>query len=141
MAEGAKKASQKAEVAFDNIKEGTKKAGEKAEVVFENVAEGAKKAGGKASEVVGNILTGMKKVGDKATDAVEVFEIKREISQLENTNEKIAPQISNAVVALYMEKKIKDPTLVAFCKEIKKNNKMIEDKKAQIETIKESENE
>jgi len=141
MAEGAKKASQKAEVAFDNIKEGTKKAGEKAEVVFENVAEGAKKAGGKASEVVGNIMTGMKKVGDKATDAVEVFEIKREISQLENANEKIAPQIGNAVLALYMEKKIKDPTLVAFCKEIEKNNKMIEDKKAQIETIKESETE
>jgi len=89
--------------------------------------------------VVGNILTGMKKVSDKATDAVEVFEIKREIGQLENANEKIAPQIGNAVLALYMEKKIKDPTLVAFCKEIEKNNKLIKDKKAQIKTIKESE--
>ena len=78
----------------------------------------------------------MKKVSDKATDAVEIFEIKREISQLENANEKIAPQIGNAVVALYLEKKIKDPTLVAFCKEIEKNNKLIEDKRAQIESIK-----
>jgi len=139
--EGAKKAGEKAEVAIDNLKEGTKKAGEKAEVVIDNIKDGTKKASEKASDVVGNILTGMKKVGDKATDAVEILEIKREISQLERANKKIMPQISDAVLALYIEKKIKAPILTAFCEEIDKNKKLIEEKKAKIEVIKESETE
>jgi len=138
MAEEAKKASEKAEVAIENIKEGTKKAGEKADVAIEKIKEGTKKAGEKASDVVGNILTGMKKVGDKATDTVKILEIKREVSQLESANKKIVPQISDAVLALCAEKKINDPTLTAFCEEIEKNKKLIEEKKAQIEVIKES---
>ena len=139
--EGTKKAGEKAEVVIDNIKEGTKKAGEKAEVVIEDIAEGAKKIGEKGGVVIGSILTGMKKAGDKATDAVKILEIKREISQLESANKKITPQIGNAVLVLYMEKKIKEPTLTAFCEEIEKNNKLIEDKKAQIEVINKSETE
>jgi len=139
--EGAKKAGEKAEVAIDNLKEGTKKAGEKAEVVIDNLKEGAKKAGEKANDAFGNILTGMKKVGDKATDAVEILEIKREINRLESANKKIVPQISDAVLTLYNEKIIKNPTLMAFCEEIEKNTKLIEEKKAQIEVIKESETE
>jgi len=126
---------------IDNLKEGTKKAGEKAEVVIDHLKEGTKKASEKASDVFDDILTGMKKAGDKATDAVEIIGINREISQLESTNKKIAPQISAAVLVLYTEKKIKDPTLTAFCEEIEKNNKLIEEKKVQIAVIKESETE
>ena len=139
--EGAKKAGEKAEVAIDTLKEGTKKVGEKAEVVLENIKDGTKKAGEKASDVFGNILTGMKKVGDKASDAVEILEIKREINQLERANKKIAPQISDTVLSLYIEKKIKASTLTAFCEEIEKNKKLIEEKKAKIEVIKKSETE
>jgi len=138
MAEGAKIAGEKAEVAIDNIKEGTKKAGEKAEVVIDNIKAGTKKAGEKASDVVGNIITGMKKVGDKATETVEILELKREISQLEKKNKKIEPKISEAVLALYDENNIKEPSLVVFCEEIEKNKELIDEKKAQIEVIKES---
>ncbi len=138
MAEGAKKASEKAEVSIENIKEGTKKAGEKADVAIEKIKEGTKKAGEKASDVVDAVITGMKRVGERATETVEILGLKREISQLENANKKIVPQISDAVLALCAEKKINDPTLTAFCEEIEKNKKLIEEKKAQIEVIKES---
>jgi len=141
MAEGVKKASEKADDAIENIKEGTKKAGEKADAAIENIKEGTKKAGEKASDVVGNILSGLKKVGDKATDTVKILEIKREISQLESVSKKIEPQISDAVLALYAEKKINDPTLTTFCEEIEKNKKLIEEKKAQIKVIEENKTE
>jgi len=80
----------------------------------------------------------MKKVGDKATETVEILELKREISQLEKKNKKIEPKISEAVLALYDENNIKEPSLVVFCEEIEKNKELIDEKKAQIEVIKES---
>jgi len=139
--ESTKNFSEKTNDAFKKVTEGAKKAGEKAEVAIDNLKEGTKKAGEKASDVFGNILTDMKKIGDKVTDAVEILEIKREISQLERANKKITPQISDAVLALHKEKMIKDPTLITFCEEIEKNVKLIEEKKTQIEVIKESETE
>ena len=139
--EGAKKAGEKAEALIDNLKEGTKKAGEKAEVVIDNLKEDTKKAGEKASDVVDAVITGLKRVGEKATETVEILGLNREISQLKSANKKIKPKISDAVLALYAEKNIKEPSLVEFCEEIEKNNKLIEEKKAQIEVIKESETE
>jgi len=141
----AKKMGEKAGDAFEDLSESAKKAGTKAGEVIGDLAEGTKKAtekaGDKASDVVGSILTGMKKVGDKATDAVEILEIKREISKLEDANKKLVPQISDTVLTLYAEKKIKEPSLVEFCQQFEVNNKLISDKKAQIETIKKSETE
>ena len=133
--------NKKTKDAQENTSKGAKDFGEKTSDAFEKVTEGAKKAGEKANDAFGNILTGMKKVGDKATDAVEILEIKREINRLESANKKIVPQISDAVLTLYNEKIIKNPTLMAFCEEIEKNTKLIEEKKAQIEVIKESETE
>ena len=139
--EGVKNFSEKTSDTFEKITEGAKKAGEKAEVVIDNLKEDTKKAGEKASDVVDAVITGLKRVGEKATETVEILGLNREISQLKSANKKIKPKISDAVLALYAEKNIKEPSLVEFCEEIEKNNKLIEEKKAQIEVIKESETE
>jgi hypothetical protein len=137
--EGVKKFSDKASDAFENITEGAKKVGEKAGDTLGDIAGGAKKAGEKASDVVDAVITGMKRVGEKATETVEILGLKREISQLKSANKKIKPKISDAVLALYAEKNIKEPSLVEFCEETEKNNELIEEKKAQIEVINKSE--
>ena len=141
MTDGAKKFGEKTGEVIGDIAKGAKKASEKAEVAIDSLKEGTKKASEKASDVFDNILTGMKKAGDKASDTVKILEIKHEISQLESANKKIVPQIGDAVLVLYTEKKIKDATLTAFCEEIEKNDGLIEEKKAQIEAIKERETE
>jgi len=137
--EDMEKLSEKSSDVIDKMTEGAKKATQKTEAAIENLKEGTKKVSEKAGKVVDNIVTGMKKVGDKAADTVKILELKHEISQFENENKKIAPQISDTVLALYIEKKIKDPTLMAFCEEIEKNNKLIEEIKAKIEEISENE--
>lgn len=145
ISEGAKKAGQKAGEALEDITEGAKKAGAKAGEMLGDLAEGTKKmtekAGETASEVVGSILTGMKKVGDKATDAVEVLDLKRQISQLESANKKVMPKIGKAVLDLYAANKIDDPGLMDLCKEIEMNNQKADELKAQIEELKENEKE
>jgi len=145
VSDGAKKAGAKAGEALDQFAEGAKKAGAKAGEVLGDFAEGTKKATVKVSEkagdVMGDIISGVRKAGEKATDSVKIMEIKHEISQIETESKKILPKISEKVLALYAEDKIKDPELAAMCQEIKKNDLLIEDKKEQIETIKTTDNE
>jgi len=143
ISDGAKKAGVKAGETLDQFADGAKKAGAKAGEVLGDFAEGTKKAtakaGEKAGDVMGNILSGMRKAGEKATDSVKIMEVKHEISQIELANKKVLPKISEKVLALFAEKKIKNPELTAMCQEIEKNEKLIEEKKAQIETIKTTE--
>lgn len=145
VSQGAKVAGEKAVDAFDNFAESAKVAGVKAGEVLEDLAEttklASKKAGEKASEVAGTVLSGMKKMGEKATDAVEILEIKREISKLESEIKSIIPQVSDQVLALYAENKLKESALVELCNQIKKNKELIQEKLTHIETIKKSESE
>jgi hypothetical protein len=136
----AKVVGEKAVDAFDNFADNAKVAGAKAGEVLEDLAEStkiaSKKAGEKAGEVASSVLSGMKKMGEKATDAVEILEIKHAINKLESENKSIGPKISEQVLALFAENKLKEISLVELCGEIEKNKALIEEKLAQIETIK-----
>ena len=133
-------ATEKAGELFESFAEGAKKAGAKAGVVLEDVAEGtkkaAKKAGETAEDVMDNIIVGVRKASEKAADSVKIMEIKHEISKLESANKNILPQISQTVLDLYEQGKLKSPELISLCDEIASNNEMIHAKREKIEEIK-----
>jgi hypothetical protein len=143
VSEGAKVAGEKAGEAFETFAQGAKKAGAKAGEVLEDLTEGTKKvtakAGETASDVMDSIISGVRKVSEKASDSVKIMEIKREIRRLDAANRKIMPKITEAVLDLYDQQKIKEPALVNMCKEIEANNNMVEEKLAEIETVKATE--